>query len=66
MYYYLCARCNHITNQKIEMKRHLDKKKKCTVKNINNIFTDDELYNMSLEKNDKLNDKVYDKSIVKK
>jgi len=59
MYYYLCARCNHITNQKVEMKRHLDKKKKCTIKN-NNILTEEEFYNISLEKHDKLNDKEYE------
>ena len=65
MFYYLCARCNHITNQKIEMKRHLDKIKKCTIKNENNILNDDELYNKSLEKNYKLNDKSVDKKIDK-
>jgi len=66
MYYYLCARCNHITNQKVEMKRHLDKKKKCTIKNINNTLTEEELYIISLEKHDKLNDKEYDKNIEEK
>jgi len=66
MYYYLCARCNHITNQKVEMKRHLDKQKKCTIKNINNTLTDEELYTISLEKHDKLNDKEYDKNIEEK
>ena len=57
MYYYLCARCNHITNQKIEMKRHLDKKKKCFIQNINNTLSDEELYEISLEKHEKLHDK---------
>ena len=66
MYYYLCARCNHITNQKVEMKRHLDKKKQCTIKNINNTLTEEELYIISLEKHDKLNDKEYDKNIEEK
>ena len=61
MYYYLCARCNHITNQKVEMKRHLDKKKKCTIKNLNNILSEEELYIISLEKHDKLNDKDFEK-----
>lgn len=65
MFYYLCARCNHITNQKIEMKRHLDKIKKCLIKNENNILTDEELYHNSLEKNYKLNDKSIDKKLCK-
>lgn len=55
MFYYICARCNHIANQKIEMKRHLDKKKKCYIENKNNIMNDDELYSKSLKKHDKLN-----------
>jgi len=66
MYYYLCARCNHITNQKVEMKRHLDKKKKCTIKNINNTLKEEELYIISLEKHDKLNDKENDKNSEEK
>lgn len=66
MYYYLCARCCHITNQKVEMKRHLDKKKKCIIKNNNNTLTEEELYNLSLEKNEKLNDKDCDKFFEEK
>jgi hypothetical protein len=61
MYYYLCARCSHITNQKIEMKRHLEKKKKCCINNQNNILNDEELYNISLEKHYKLNNKINEK-----
>jgi len=59
MFYYICARCNHITNQKVEMKRHLEKLNKCSIKNNdnNNILTDEELYNKSLEKHEKLNEK---------
>lgn len=33
MYYYKCVRCNHIMKQKIEMKRHLQRKFKCENKN---------------------------------
>jgi hypothetical protein len=39
------------------MKRHLEKKKKCIIKNTNNLLTDNELYNKSLEKQYKLNNK---------
>jgi DNA-directed RNA polymerase subunit RPC12/RpoP len=56
MFYYICARCNHITNQKIEMKRHLEKNNICKINNINNILSDKELYNKSLEKQEKLNE----------
>lgn len=34
MYYYQCIRCNHIAKQKIEIKRHINRKFKC--KNSNN------------------------------
>ncbi len=50
MFYYLCKRCNHMTKQKIEMKRHLEKSKKCEIKNTNNKLNDNELYKSSLEK----------------
>jgi len=51
MYYYKCARCNHITKQKIDMKRHLDKKNACI--NINNSINkcDFEFRKESLTKN---------------
>ena len=50
MFYYECKRCNHKTKQKIEMKRHFDRKFKCT-KNIDSYkYDDDELYNLSLVK----------------
>lgn len=57
MIYYLCARCNHITKQKIEMKRHLEKRKKCEIKNNENQLNDNELYLKSLEKYQTLNEK---------
>lgn len=56
--FYLCSRCNHVTKQKIEMKRHLDKQKKCELKNVNNTLTDDELYELSLKKYYKLNESI--------
>ena len=34
MSYYECKRCGHKTKQKIEMNRHLKRKKKCS-RNIN-------------------------------
>ena len=49
MYYYKCERCNHITKQKVEIKRHLKRKFKC--KNVNNFEGNDEkLYQQSLTK----------------
>ena len=49
-FYYLCKRCNHMTNQKIEMIRHLEKAKKCEIKDNNNELSDIELYKSSLDK----------------
>lgn len=57
MHYFICARCNHITKQKIEMKRHLDKINNCQIKDITNTLTDEQLYNKSLERIEKLLDK---------
>ena len=37
MSYYKCHRCDYISKQKIDMKRHLDKKIKCIIKNDNNL-----------------------------
>ena len=31
MSYYKCHRCDYISKQKIDMKRHLDKKMKCII-----------------------------------
>ena len=50
MNYYICSRCNHKTKQKNDMKKHLNKIKKCN-KNINAIFiSDEELVETSLIK----------------
>ena len=35
MFYYQCKRCNYISKQKIDMKRHLDRKKKCIMSDNN-------------------------------
>lgn len=64
MFYYLCKRCNHMTKQKIEMKRHLEKGKHCEIKDKNNNLSDNELHNLSLEKhkiyikNEKIDEKI--------
>lgn len=51
MFYYQCKRCNFISKQKNDMKRHLDKKNKCENKSVNILEkTDIELYNDSLIK----------------
>ena len=50
MSYYKCARCGYISKQKIDMKRHLDKKVKCIILNNDNELTENELYNNSLLK----------------
>ena len=57
MFYYICKRCNHITNQRIEMKRHLDKLKKCVIIDLNNKLTETELYEESLIKHEKMTGK---------
>ena len=41
-----------MTKQKIEMIRHLDKNKKCEIKNDDNKLSDNELYKSSLEKHE--------------
>jgi hypothetical protein len=50
MFYYSCKRCKYFTKQKICIKRHLDKKNKCMIINKDNILSDNELYNLSLQK----------------
>jgi hypothetical protein len=52
MYYYLCQRCGRVTKQKIEMKRHLDKLKQCSIKDkiIDDEITEKDLYEKSLIK----------------
>ena len=52
MFYYLCKRCSHMTKQKIEMQRHLNKNKKCEIKDPNNKYSPNELLNMSLIKHE--------------
>jgi hypothetical protein len=50
MSYYICRRCNHKTKQKNDMKKHLNRIKKCN-KNINVIFiSDEDLVELSLTK----------------
>lgn len=49
MFYYQCKRCNYIAKQKIDIKRHLDKQKKCIIINDCN-KTNYELYEESLVK----------------
>ena len=54
MFYYKCIRCNHVSKQKVEIKRHLQRKFKCD--NINHVDCDDiTLFNQSLIKK-KLNE----------
>lgn len=51
MYYYVCKRCNYVSKQKIDMKRHLEKQKKCKLNPENACkLSNDEMYNLSLEK----------------
>jgi len=61
MYYYQCIKCNHITKQKIEMKRHLNRKFKC--QNINEIEYEDDyvIFEKSLVRNKLNKDKTFDK-----
>ena len=50
MFYYECKRCNHKTKQKIEMKRHFERKFKC-IKSIEAYkYEDDDLFNLSMIK----------------
>ena len=50
MFYYECFKCNHRTKQKIEMKRHFERKFKCT-KNIESYkYSDNEIYDISITK----------------
>ena len=48
---YTCKRCEYTSTQKESMKRHLEKKKKCLIKDPDNKLLDIQLYNLSLEKN---------------
>ena len=51
--YYTCKRCEFMSKQKETIKRHLEKKEKCLIKDPENKLSDIELYNLSLEKNNK-------------
>jgi hypothetical protein len=65
MYYYVCKRCNYVSKQKIDIKRHLDKKKKCKLNPENMcILSNDEMYNLSLEKQEALPPKKTNKNIT--
>ena len=61
MYYYQCIKCNHITKQKIEMKRHLNRKFKC--QNINEIEYEDDyvIFEQSLVRNKLDKNNTFDK-----
>jgi len=50
MFYYLCKRCNYLANQKVDMRRHLEKQKKCIIINNINNLSENELYTVSLQK----------------
>lgn len=50
MSYYQCRRCLHITKQKCDMVKHLNKKKKCIKRPIVYVIDDTKLYNDSLIK----------------
>jgi hypothetical protein len=50
MHYYVCKRCNLMFKQKNDIRRHLEKKNICEIKNNENNYTNEELYNMSLNK----------------
>ncbi len=49
MSYYQCKRCFHVTKQKIEMQRHLNRKVKC-LRNLESYkYSDDQISEMSLK-----------------
>jgi hypothetical protein len=48
MFYFQCKRCEYISKQKIDMKRHLEKNKKCIIINNNKNKSEDQLYFESL------------------
>ena len=50
MFYYTCKRCNLMFKQKNDIRRHIEKKNICEIKNNENNYTNEELYNMSLNK----------------
>jgi hypothetical protein len=50
-YYYNCKRCDYKTNYLCDIKKHLDRKTKCTTKDDNFNMSFKELYNQSIIKN---------------
>ena len=50
MSYYECKRCKHKTKQKIEIQRHLQRKMKCLRELDSYKYSDEDLYNLSMEK----------------
>jgi hypothetical protein len=50
MFYYTCKRCNIMFKQKNDMRRHLEKKNICEIKNNDNNYTEQELYDLSFNK----------------
>lgn len=66
--YYKCCRCNHLTKQKNDMKKHLDKEKKCKIINITE-KSEIQLYWLSLEKiisENKLDKSITENKIIEK
>ena len=58
MSYYECKRCGHKTKQKVEMERHLKRKKKCSRHIDSYHYLDTELETMSLIKHN-INDSIH-------
>ena len=63
MSYYQCKRCLHITKQKCDMIKHLNKKKKCIKRPIVYIIDDTKLYDDSLIKIENNDEKVDDEKV---
>jgi len=64
MFYYECFRCNHLTKQKIEMKRHFERKFKCA-KNVESYkYTDNEIYDISMIRKYSDDDSILNKNII--
>jgi len=63
MSYYQCKRCLHITKQKCDIVKHLNKKKKCIKRSIVYVIDDTKLYNDSLIKIDNNEEKADDEKI---
>ena len=63
MSYYQFKRCLHITKQKCDIVKHLNKKKKCIKRPIVYVIDDTKLYNDSLIKIDNNEEKIDDENI---